>query len=122
MKRLYKTHNTSKPGWVGKWSAARLRHGESKYGEAHLQRYGVVDIMEELIDAKNIAGLLLCRVVCSELTAEQRTKICEAVTLLNRSLEHTGLYLRQLDELLPDELCTDEQGGDRIWWNEQEGE
>jgi len=26
--------------------------------------------------------------------------------------------LVDLDELLPDELCTDENGGERIWWGD----
>jgi len=39
---------------IHEWRMARLEYGRQKYGDRHLQRYNLVDLMEELLDALNI--------------------------------------------------------------------
>jgi len=38
------------------------------------------------------------------------------------ALGSVGMQMLDRDASVPEELCTDERGGDRIWWSEQAGE
>lgn len=114
MKRLRRVSHED----LKSWGNARLKAGRARYGNAHLRRYGVVDIMEELLDAQNIACLLWERARQGGLTVEQEDEIYDAIETLQVGLDRLSYVLYRLDRLLPDELCTDEQGGHRIWWSD----
>ncbi len=100
------------------WRRARLDDGQTKYGDAHLQRYGVVDIKEELLDAQNIADLLRDRVTRSDLSEVGRADVYDAIETLQVGLDKLDYILLRIDRSLPHELCTDEQGGHRVWWSD----
>lgn len=96
------------------WRAARQKVGADKYKDKHLRRYGLVDVMEEILDAKNILQLALDRQIQQGCYFGTRSldyfyRILERLTDIKR-------LLIEYDELFPDNLCTDEEGGDRIWW------
>lgn len=116
MKRLYKIPAVQ----YCDWRQARQDHGRAKYGDAHLHRYGVVDVMEELLDAQNIVELLRDRVKRSELSQAGKDDVLEAVTDFRIVLQKLEWVLLRIDRSLPDELCTDEQGGHRIWWGDDQ--
>ncbi|MGI6558581.1 MAG: hypothetical protein ACOX20_06410 [Limnochordia bacterium] len=110
MKRLHKTCWTD----ILDWQRARMEAGQAKYGDAHMERYGLVDIVEELLDALNILEL-----------AKERwgTIVCPNDRSLQKLLYTLRLALREcvaLAEMLPDGICTDEAGGKRIWWSSQQ--
>ena len=50
---------------IDEWRKARMEKGQEKYGDAHLERYNLVDIVEKLLDAQNIICLLQDR-LCEE--------------------------------------------------------
>jgi hypothetical protein len=96
------------------WLDERRRVGSEKYGDAHLQRYGLVDVVEKLIDAMVIAGLVARR--CILAGAQNAVEINELLYKLSEGMAECLLKARRIDKLLSDELCTDEQSGERIWW------
>lgn len=100
------------------WRRERARVGREKYGDAHLNRYGLVDVMEELLDALNIMDLTDCRV--GPFGVETSTYYTEMVRL-EAALRKAIAAAQAADRALPDIECTDEQGGDRIWWSEHAG-
>lgn len=110
------------PEQIEQWRKARLDAGKSRYGDAHLQRYGLVDVMEELLDANNILGLFMDRVREGMVTDTQRSDIAVRVYTAKIALGFVASLISGIDSVVPDELCTDESGGDRIWWSEQAGE
>jgi hypothetical protein len=106
MKRLYQLT----PKQIDEWRQKRSEIGKLRYGESHLQRYNLVDVMEELLDAINICELGKERT----LNLHQRLQFDVIIV----GLEDFIISCKQADEELPDSICTDEQGGERIWWNE----
>lgn len=110
------------PEQIEQWRQARLEAGQSRYGDAHLQRYGLVDVMEELLDASNILTLFMDRVREGMVSDTQRAEIAMRVYTAKVSLGFVANLISGLDSIVPDELCTDERGGARIWWSEQAGE
>lgn len=104
------------------WRQARFDAGQSRYGDAHLQRYGLVDVMEELIDADNILALFVDRVREGMVTDTQRDEIAARLYTAKVVLGFLASLILSLDSVVPDDLCTDERGGERIWWSEQAGE
>lgn len=107
------------PEQLHEWRRERRDAGREKYGDSHLERYNLVDVMEELLDAVNIVKLLQHRLDCAgfELTPEYHA----ATDDVAHGIAYAVQAVVNLDRLLPDELCTDERGGDRIWWSEQAG-
>ena len=110
------------PEQIEQWRQARLTAGLAKYGVAHMQRYGLVDVMEELLDAKNILTLFMDRVREGMVPDTQRADIAMRVYTAKVSLDSVARQILDLDAIVPDDLCTDERGGERIWWSEQAGE
>lgn len=107
---------------IDQWRQARLEAGQAQYSDAHLNRYGLVDIMEEVLDAVNILGLWAERLNKAGFSGKDVTNPDNFVGLLEniiRGIEDVGNWVIELDEYLPDDLCTDERGGNRIWWSEQ---
>lgn len=96
---------------IMKWQVARQDAGTEKYGDDHLKRYGLVDVMEKLLDAKNILMKLHDRLLHDD-EIENIDDIQALIKLINMDIE----AIKEFDELLPDKVCTDEKGGDRIWW------
>ena len=110
------------PEQIEQWRQARLTAGLVKYGAAHMQRYGLVDVMEELLDAKNILTLFMDRVREGMVPDTQSSDIAIYVYTAKVWLGLVENLISDLDSMVPDELCTDERGGERIWWSEQAGE
>ena len=104
------------------WRRARLTAGQDRYGDAHLQRYGTVDVMEELLDAVNITNLLEERVKQAGMSGDQEQEILESIEMFQQGIVRLTYIVYRLDTLLPDAVCTDERGGKRVWWSEQEAE
>lgn len=99
----------------------RMDAGREKYGDAHLQRYGLVDVMEECLDASNISRLAIDR---ADLDAIENGNVATHLNYKVALWEFVGLMgqainkLREIDTLAPDALCTDERGGERVFWSE----
>lgn len=83
-----------------------------------MQRYGLVDVAEEVLDGINILQLHLERNKAANPKGMVLSQYTEFMMLL-RDLERVIGSLQRLDALLPDEVCTDEQGGERVWWSRQ---
>lgn len=96
------------------WIQARKEAGQKRYGDAHLKRYGLVDVAEELQDSLIEMELVLDRLKKQgiEIQPEMKEMIAAFSGLVGMALS----ALLAIDEKLPDEVCTDECGGDRIWW------
>lgn len=93
---------------IHEWRMARLEYGRQKYGDRHLKRYNLVDLVEELLDALNILEF-----------AEERTGKKGASFGLVKNYVKKCIYVcRSIDRFIKEENCTDEEGGERIWWNE----
>ncbi len=109
---------------VAEWMRARSLAGRKKYGDAHLQRHNLVDIAEELLDAINILFLFDDRFKAQTPGFDKwkyypaRAEAFELWGHLNACLD----ILRRTEAMLPEHLITDEQGGERVWWSEQQGE
>lgn len=94
-----------------KWQKERLEAGQVKYKDAHLQRYGLVDVVEEILDALNILELMKERL-------SPDAKMIEQIDWeIRRRLHQVLLGCQRIDGLIADEFCTDEKGGKRIWWS-----
>lgn len=96
------------------WSAARLHHGQERYGQSHRNRYGLVDVVEELHDAVNILYLTQDRLQWQGAWPDK--PVLEAFGRVRWMITQAREYVRALDKHLPDATCTDERGGERIWW------
>ena len=100
-----------------RWKEKRLEHGQREYGAKHLHRNGPIDIAEELLDALNIMGLQENDRWSKIENTEARLKVekkCEKLfALINLALDE----LKELDELLDEKDVTDQEGGERIWFN-----
>ena len=104
------------------WRKARLDAGREKYGDAHLERYGLVDIAEELLDAQNIVELIQDRLLSEEGWLWGESWAGDACTLLAQAfggIELVLRYLQGIDDFLPASYRNDSKGGERVWWSEQ---
>ncbi len=101
------------PRDITAWRARRQEIGTTKYGETDLWRYGLVDIVEEILDAKNILDRAERRWYYQE---NLRLDTFKLRNLLNDVLHEIDI----LDGMLPDSVCTDYT--ERIWWNESDTE
>lgn len=113
-KRLYELNQKQ----IGQWRLARRDVGRKRYGDKHLQRYGAVDIMEELLDAENILNLLFDRVKRSEINPADMELVLLNIIEFGTNLTKLQDGLLRLDRCLSDNVCTDDQGGTRIWWGD----
>ena len=102
------------------WMLQRLHAGQEKYKNAHLRRNGLDDIREELLDAQNIAYLMIDRFSKQWQYVEQ-----DKETRINNLVEHLvaicNLALQVCDILedeIPAEYLTDEESGGRIFITE----
>jgi len=93
---------------VHEWRMARLEYGRQKYGDRHLKRYNLVDLMEELLDALNIVEFV-----------NERAGHVPKMALIEKTIKDLILALPIVDKHIKDEHCTDEEGGERIWWSKQ---
>lgn len=96
------------------WIQARKEAGQKRYGDAHLKRYGLVDIAEELQDSLIVMELFLDRLTKQGIKVQPELK--EMIVAFSGLVGMALSALLAIDEDLPDEVCTDECGGDRIWW------
>jgi hypothetical protein len=116
MKRLHKLCRRD----MEKWKQARQNVGTLRYGDSDLQRYGLVDVTEELLDALNIIDRMINRL---------KVQNVELLTERSYKLERIQFQIWELveqvateDKCFPDKVCTDDQGGERIWWNDKANE
>ena len=109
MKRLKDIMNWE----LAEWGKARMEAGREKYHSIDHDRYNLLDVAEELIDAANIVKRLEHH-LGEELLSRRDVEL--RLEHLKSSLEHALNDLAYLDRALPDEICNDEEGGDRIWW------
>lgn len=110
MKRLHKITLAE----LEEWRQERMRVGQLKYGDRDTKRYSLVDVAEELLDVLNILERFENRARAQgyEIDYNQQMRLRKIKDDVFSDLAR----VRSLDELLPDELCTDENGGERIWW------
>ena len=109
MKRLHEITPTE----LEEWKRERMRVGQLKYGDRDTKRYNLVDVVEELLDALNILERFENRArVQGYVDYNQQMRLRR----IREDVVSDLARVRSLDELLPDELCTDENGGERIWW------
>src|SRR5690625_2637571 len=100
------------PAQIEEWRQARMDAGRAQYGDAHMRRYGLVDVMEELLDAINIIDL-----AAERMAAEP--ECASSVRSLRLSVQLLIAAVRDTDKVLPDRLCSEAQGVERVWWSEQ---
>lgn len=105
---------------IEEWRAARLEAGRAKYGDDHLDRYTVVDIVEEILDARNMLPFLLERMTRAGHRLSDR--VAEEFKALGDALWSAQEAARWLDGHLPAEVCTDGKGGNRVWWSKKAAE
>lgn len=111
------------------WKKARFEDGQKKYKDSHLQRNGPVDVAEEIIDGMNIVELIQDRIKHQKVKykvnagpiANPEEAVIEGLNRVNKKLLEAFYLLQQVDCWLPDELCTDEKGGKRIYVNCSDG-
>ncbi len=112
LRRLYSLNENE----IEQWQTIRMQFGEEQYGDAHLNRYNLVDIAEELLDAIHIHSLFVDRIRKSPTMYSDHS--ASYLFRLSRSFINTMmqgfLLLQQMDQLIEDGDCTDAQGGDRI--------
>lgn len=101
-----------------KWQKTLMREGQKEYGDKHLNRYNLVDVAEEIIDARNILELFEDRVtkeiIHSDLSGEySRLFNSDLYNSIKLDLERLISMLALLDERIPQRLKTDNNGGIR---------
>jgi len=103
---------------VEEWRKARMEAGREKYHNIDHKRYGIVDIAEEALDSLNIIERMIIRWSKDQFPISHRlhSKLIILWFLLEQVLE----ILDEIDRYLPDKVCTDEEGGERIWWSDEE--
>ncbi|SDM19896.1 hypothetical protein [Halarsenatibacter silvermanii] len=107
---------------LNEWWAERDDTGQREYGNTHLRRYNLVDVIEELMDA----GIILERFVdraerdCN-INREVEEKAIEGADRLIFVVSALIESVCDLDRSLPEELVSDELGGDRVWFKSKEG-
>jgi hypothetical protein len=106
------------PQQIKEWRKARMAEGQKRYGDRDLKRYNLVDVTEELLDCLNILERFDNRarhqnftddIILSNAINSTKDNLIEAISTAIKQCAF-------LDELLPDEMCTDENGDERIWW------
>ena len=110
IKRLHEITPTD----LENWKRARMSVGQLKYGDRDTKRYNLVDVMEELLDVLNILERFENRAKAQGYEFNGIELYCIRST--ERRVRDIIKRLFALDEELPDLLCTDENGGERIWW------
>ena len=114
MKRIHELSREE----IQEWIRVRKEFGKKKYGDAHLQRYNLVDVLEEIFDAIDILRKAQDRIDFQELENEEdgfNYAILAYKKLMN-DLDYCITDLIRLDSYITDKSCTDEKGGERIWW------
>lgn len=119
-KRLYEITEHE----LEKWRIKRMSVGQEKYKNHHLQRYGLVDVMEELLDAQNILYLITDRLWTtrdpdSQTELDLCVKLEQEIWKINDEIANLRDKLVALDKLFPEKFCTDEMGERRIWWDQE---
>jgi hypothetical protein len=97
------------------WKKTRARIGRQKYQDKHLKRYNLVDVMEEILDAENIIELFEEKAITE---ATEWVPYYPYLDEIKGMLREIAMDLCILDIGVSEQLCTDEEGGDRIWWND----
>jgi len=105
---------------IFEWRAARMKSNSDYYHPIDHKRYNCVDIAEELLDAKNIMERFYRRLMLQGYSENYPYRFDAIVGEANeiiKLLDNIFEKLQTIDEMLPSEYCTDEEGGDRIWIN-----
>ncbi len=107
---------------IDEWRAARLEAGQKKYDDAHLERYNLVDVMEELLDAQNIVALMQDRLLEDagwSLSSSWAGDVFTELAQVFSGIEMVLRFLQGIDLRLPDSYRDDAKGGERVWWSDQ---
>jgi len=110
MKRLYNLTAAD----LTAWRQERMRVGQQRYGDRDSGRYNLVDVVEELLDVLNILERFENRARAQGYGFSELQKILLGIT--KEKAEVLIGLVQSFDKGIPDDLCTDENGGERIWW------
>ena len=110
MKRL---HELS-PEEIEEWREARAEAGREKYGVDHLNRYNLVDVMEELLDALNILSLLEEQLIGENTHYIVLTQMMEFRQIIYENIDK----LQEMDKHLQEKFCEDRKADERVWWDD----
>ena len=100
------------------WRQERLRVGQQRYGDRDLKRYGLLDVTEELLDCLNILERMENRIQVQGVEEKDARATRAAMQLVKNRVQQAIDEVQIVDEIVPAELKTDENGDDRIWWND----
>ncbi len=81
----------------------RFKVGREKYGDAHMSRYGLLDVLEELLDAQNILDLTSSRIEGSGVVDDQQVFV--DISRIYTSIENIINLVKRADEYIPLEAC-----------------
>jgi hypothetical protein len=101
------------------WITKRKRMGTKKYGDAHKKRYTLLDEMEEVLDLEDIhrkGGEDRILKYALEQDELKKRYIMNAYDKVREKADELKEAIMVLDRMLPDKVCTDERGGERIGW------
>lgn len=106
----------------GKWKKKREEMGNREYGDDHLQRYNLLDELEELNDMMHIHEKMLNKVMAYEEETGEKV-IDNELYFRFRLLQDLASKMKEtiykMDLLMPQELCEDDLGGERVGWPER---
>lgn len=94
---------------IQEWRKRRQEIGSDKYGETDLWRYGMVDILEELLDVLNILDRAQRR---WQMQSDVSIDTSALTTLTDQAIQEA----MRIDAQLPASVCM--ESTPRIWWNE----
>ena len=96
----------------------KLEIGQREYGDSDLQRYNLLDVLEEQADSLNILDRFENRLEHEDDLTEYEQSIldgdCTEYKKLREAIEFVYRKLFLLDAQLSDTICSDENGGNRV--------
>ena len=108
-------HRIYEENSVDKWRNLRLAVGRDRYGDSHLGRDIVIDIAEELMDAKNLLeSLIINRLSFEDGVRFRDIRDMNEYKELNRLLDLSMYLLSEIDREIPSKAKTDDEAEERI--------
>ncbi len=104
------------PGDVRKWRDAREKIGRQEYGDDHLDRYNLVDLIEEIIDADVILQRFIDRLEKQHGLDDKNEVFHSNIGKINNNLNDIIWRCVLLDHHLAEQHVTDGKGGQRVYW------
>ena len=100
------------------WRMRRAQVGHERYGDSDLDRYALVDVMEELMDVLNILDRAKNRAVQENRSEDFRSLITLLFADIDNDVRRAIEKTIEADYYLPDDFCTDGNAR-RIWFDEE---